>query len=115
VVVAGPQDVDDPRVLEVPQQRAAVDGAVDAPLELGVGKRLERAGQRQMHAGEILVAPERPGDPVQRPQDFPCLPLVVGQEALEVTGRLVQIQDQGEEDVVGHGGLAGVPGLRSRG
>jgi hypothetical protein len=109
VVVGGAKDVDDTGVLEVPEQRAAVHDAVGAPLELRVGERGEQgARQRQVHPGGVLVAPQRPRNAVDRPQDLLGRPVVVGEQVLEVAGRLVEVQDQGEGDVVGHGVLPGL-------
>src|SRR5437868_5719918 len=45
-----------------------------------------------------FVAPERPGDPIDGPQDLFCLPLAALEEIIEIPGRLVQIENQG----VGH-------------
>jgi hypothetical protein len=71
VVVAGAKDFDHPGVLQVPQQRATVDDAVDALLEGGVGQCLQqRAGQRQMHPGDVLMPPEPAGDAIDRPQNL---------------------------------------------
>ncbi len=69
-------------------------------LEVGVGERLEQGpGERQVHACDLLVGPQRARDPVDRPQDLPGLRLLRVEQVLEVAGRLVQGQDQREFDV----------------
>ncbi len=111
MVVAGAQDLDDLGVLQVPQQRSAVDDAVDPALEVGTGQGLEQgARKRQVHPADILVGPQRPGDPVHGPQDLPGLPLVPLEEVLKVVSGLMQVEDQGEGHV-SHRGLLG--GYRS--
>ena len=77
MVVGGSEHLDRAGVLQVPQERAAVDDPVHAGLEARVRERLEQgAGQRQVHAPDILVLPQRAGDPVKRPEDLLGLPRV---------------------------------------
>jgi hypothetical protein len=50
VIARGAENVDDAEVLQVPKQRPAVDDAVDAGLEGGVGQGLQqRPGQREVN------------------------------------------------------------------
>ena len=115
MVVAGAQDADDLGVLQVPQQRPAVDDAVGAALEAGTGQGLQQgAGQRQVHPADIFVGPQRPGDPVHRPQDLPGLPLALAEQVLKVAGGLVQVEDQGEGHVRPSRAPRVVTGRRSR-
>ena len=108
MVVAGAQDADDRGVLQVPQQRPAVGDAVGAVLEAGTGQGLQQgAGQRQVHPAGILIRPQRPGNPVHRPQDLPGLPLALAEEVLKVAGGLMQVEDQGEGHLSHRGSLGG--------
>ena len=62
----------------MPQQRAAVDDAVHPLLESRARQRLQqRARQRQMDPGDVLVPPQRARDPVHRPEDLLGLPFLV--------------------------------------
>ena len=102
MVIAGAEDLDDAGVLQIPQQRPAVDDAVDATLEVGAGERLEQgAGERQVDASDVLVLPQRARDAVDRPQDLLDLPLLRVEQVLEVARWLVEVEDERELDV-GH-------------
>ena len=94
MVVAGAEDLDDAGVLQIPQQRPTVDDSVDAMLEVGAGERLEQApGERQVHARDLLVGPQRARDPVDRPQDLPGLPVLRVEQLLEVADRLMKVEN----------------------
>src|SRR5690606_38994387 len=59
MVVRRPEDSDDGRILEVPEQVPAFDDAVDATLELGARQRPEHGPREaQVHFPAPLVAPE---------------------------------------------------------
>ena len=64
-------------------------------LEVGVGERPKQCpGERQVHARDLLVGPQRARDPVDRPQDLPRLRLLRVEQVLEVAGRLVKVEDE---------------------
>jgi len=95
VEVPRPQNLEQGQILEVPQQRATIDDAIDPPLEGRVGQRLQQGSrQRQMDAGEFLASPETARDAIEGKQDLTGLPVLVFQQVLEIAQGLVEIQHE---------------------
>ena len=95
VIVTGAENIDDPVILQIPEQRAAIHGSVHPVLKIGIRQHLQQgAGQRQVNPADVLVIPQRTGNTVHGKQNFPGLPFVVLPQMLQIAGWLVQIQHQ---------------------
>lgn len=102
VVVGGAEDVEDVGVLQVPEEVAELDDAEYALLKAGAGECFEeRAGEVEVDAGDVFILPECAWHAVHGEEDFLGFPGAFFEEAVEVGGGLVVVED---ERVVDHEG-----------
>jgi len=96
MIIRGAKNLDSSLVLQLPEQIAAFDDAVDALLEIGARQGFKQgSGKREMNTCEVFETPEGAGDAIQSPEDLAGFPFIVIQEGFQVAGGLVQVKDQG--------------------
>ena len=54
-----------------------------------------------MHPANVLVTPQRTGNPVISEEDFLRFPFIFGKQVLQIVWRLMQVEDEGMVNV-GH-------------
>jgi hypothetical protein len=92
VIVGSAQDLNDALILQVPEQFATFDNAVNALLEFRVCEGLEQSsGEGKMNAAHVLIGPERPRNAVQGKEELLGGPFLRGEQGLEVTGGLMKV------------------------